>query len=54
MALFYFDRLREYASHFEQYYQVIEAPVTENVLADGELDYPLATSSEKGMGFELT
>ncbi|KAL1730206.1 P-loop containing nucleoside triphosphate hydrolase protein [Schizophyllum commune] len=53
MTLFYFNRFREYANEFEQYYKVIEAPVRENVLVDGHLSYPLATSSDQGMGFEL-
>ncbi|KAL1750806.1 P-loop containing nucleoside triphosphate hydrolase protein [Schizophyllum commune] len=53
MTLFYFNRFREYANEFEQYYKVIEAPVRENVLVDGYLSYPLVTSSDMGMEFEL-
>ena len=42
-----------YVRIVEQYYREMEAPDTANVLADGQLSYPLPTSSSRGMHFRL-
>ncbi|KAI5887210.1 P-loop containing nucleoside triphosphate hydrolase protein [Schizophyllum commune H4-8] len=42
-----------YVRTVEKYYKELEIPDRDNVLADGQLSYPLPTSSSRGMHFKL-
>ncbi|KAI5829713.1 hypothetical protein K523DRAFT_352289 [Schizophyllum commune Tattone D] len=53
VSLRYIQRFGDYARVIEQYYKTIEAPEKENLLAEGQLQYPCPSSSEAGMSFNI-